>query len=270
MKYAILDFDGYICKAYYAAKARGEYEFEEMDEVLEELVQAAYDKAFKFFGEGIRVLKVISGHTIKKDIYPSYKLTRKRDEYLGLYREHCKHTNTLIKISELEADDVCLSIDEYLNEEPTEHPISSVLFSDDKDLKNYVKGYYCKININEEIERPCLYAEAPYAQMIAGDSEDNIKGVPNIGMKKAYKYLNETNYDMECVVLKYIEAGIDIDECLKNIALVKPVIINDNTYIQKLIRGEKISLDERVVPDSINEFFLNLSAQVKEIYEQYA
>lgn len=269
MRNAILDFDGYICKAYYAAKARGEYEFEEMDKVLEELVQAAYNKAFKFFGQEVRVLKVISGHTIKKDIYPSYKLTRKRDEYLGLYREHCKHTNNLIKVPELEADDVCLSIDEYLNGEPTENILSSVLFSDDKDLKNYVKGYYCKINVNEEIERPLLYYEAPYAQMIAGDSEDNVKGVPNVGMKKAYKYLDETNYDMECVVLKYIDANIDIDECLKNIALVKPIIIKDNTYIQKLIRGEKISLDKRAVSNTINEFFLDLSTQVKEIYEQY-
>lgn len=267
-KYAILDFDGYICKAYYAAKAEGKNDFEEIDEILDYLVQAAYNKAFKFFGQGVWLFNVISGHTIKKDIYPSYKLTRKRDEYLGLYREHCKHVYELIKVPQLEADDVCLSIDEYFNSEPTSI-LSTILFSDDKDLKNYVKGYYCKININEEIERPCLYAEAPYAQMIAGDSEDNVKGIPNIGMKKAYKYLDETNYDMECVVLKYISAGIDIDECLKNIALVKPIIIKDQGFMYELIRCHSFK-SETAILNTINEFFLDLSAQVKEIYEQYS
>jgi len=269
MKYAILDFDGYICKAYYAAKAEGEDDFEQIDEILNWLVNAAYNKAFKFFGQEPRVLEVISGHTIKKDIYPSYKLTRKRDEYLGLYREHCKHTRPLTKVSQLEADDVCLSIDEYFNSEPTKSALNTILFSDDKDLKNYVKGYYCKINVNEEIERPCLYAEAPYAQMIAGDSEDNVKGIPNIGMKKAYKYLDETNYDMECVVLKYISAGIDIDECLKNIALVKPIIIKDREFMHELVRCHSFK-SETVISNTINEFFLDLSAQVKEIYEQYS
>ena len=268
--YALLDFDGYICKAFYAAVARNkEASFEEMDEILESLTQAAIAKTNKYFDYS-KIIKVVSGHTFKKDVYPSYKRARKRNELLGQYRDYVINSDkTIFKLPLLEADDVCISIDNYLNMRNGDP--RSIIFSDDKDLRKYCLGYYCKINLTEEVDYPQEYDTAPFIQMLTGDKEDNVKGIPLVGEKKATKFLDETSYDLESVVLRYIDAKIDIDECLKNILLVSPVIIKDEFYLHYLIHNldARKDLDDKVLLNTITEYLSDLSESVKEIYNKY-
>ena len=103
---ALLDFDGYICKAYYATISRGSTDFDEMLALLEELVESVESKV-----EKDAIIKYyISGHTYKKDIYPSYKANRKKDPLLGEFREFIKlyYGNELIK-DNAEADDLIVA-----------------------------------------------------------------------------------------------------------------------------------------------------------------
>lgn len=267
--YALLDFDGYICKSYYAAIARDKNaSFEDMDEILESLTKAAIDKTEKYFHACKRCVKVVSGHTFKKDIYPSYKRQRTRDERLGEYREHViSSDSSIIRIAQLEADDVCISIDRYLNS--TSDEPRSIIFSDDKDLRKYCMGYYCKINLTEEVQYPNEYSTAPYIQMLTGDKEDNVKGIPLVGDKKAIKYLEETDYNLESVIIRYIDAKLDIDECLKNILLVTPILIDDPEYISALLAGAIDPREDKVLLANITQCLSRLSEAVKEYYDKY-
>ena len=176
---ALLDFDGYICKAYYATISKGSTDFDEMLAVLEELVESAKSKV-----EKDDIIKYyISGHTYKKDIYPSYKAHRKKDPLLGEFREFVElyYGYELIK-DDIEADDLIVAVYEAYNKDG----FNPVVFSDDKDLRYYCRAY-CKINLSEEIVEQDEKEMEQYRiiQFLTGDKEDNDQGVYGIGEKKA-------------------------------------------------------------------------------------
>lgn len=214
---ALLDFDGYICKAYYATISKGSTDFDEMLALLEELVESAKSKV-----EKDAIAKYyISGHTYKKDIYPSYKANRKKDQLLGEFREFVKlyYGNELIK-DDVEADDLIIAdYEEY------DRNFNPVVFSDDKDLRYYCKRY-CKINLSEEIveQDEKDMEQHRIIQFLIGDKEDNIQGVYGIGEKKALIELNKLGgVTIENVIRVYKNKGISIDECLKNLILISPL-----------------------------------------------
>lgn len=216
---ALLDFDGYICKSYYAMLGKGSTDFDEMLALLEELVESAISKMPK----GTEVFKYISGHTYKKDIYPSYKANRKRDEVLGEYRDFVKlyYEGGLIKSPVLEADDLIVMDYEHYAQEG----FDVVVFSDDKDLRYYCQKY-CKINFNEEIveqDKEQMRTNR-IVQFVAGDSEDGVSGIKGLGEKKATIELNKLGgITIENVIKLYKNKEVDIDECLKNIISISPL-----------------------------------------------
>ena len=182
---ALLDFDGYICKAYYATISRDSTDFDEMLALLEELVESAKSKV-----EKDAIIKYyISGHTYKKDIYPSYKANRKKDPLLGEFREFVKlcYGNELIQ-DDAEADDLIIADYEAYDKDG----FTPVVFSDDKDLRYYCKRY-CKINLSEEIleQDEKEMEQHRIIQFLTGDREDNVQGVYGIGEKKALIELNK-------------------------------------------------------------------------------
>ncbi len=216
---ALLDFDGFICKSYYAMLGKGSTDFDEMLALLEELVDAVVGK----MPEGTEVFKYISGHTYKKDIYPSYKINRKRDEVLGEYRDFIKlyYEGELIKSPVLEADDLIIMDYEHY----TQEGFNVVVFSDDKDLRYYCKKY-CKINLNEEIteQDENVMMTNRIVQFVAGDSEDGVSGIKGLGEKKATIELNNLGgITIDNVVRLYKNKEVSIDDCLKNIILISPL-----------------------------------------------
>ena len=67
--YALLDYDGFVCKAYYSTIARQSDDIEKMFDVLDELTVAARQKAELLSTDGkVLVIKYMSGHTFKKDL----------------------------------------------------------------------------------------------------------------------------------------------------------------------------------------------------------
>lgn len=250
---ALLDFDGYICKAYYATISKGSTDFDEMLALLEELVESAKSKIDK----DADVNYYISGHTYKKDIYPSYKANRKKDPLLGEFREFIKlyYEDKIIK-DNVEADD--LIVMDYERYSKGRNP---VVFSDDKDLRYYCKRY-CKINLSEEIveQDEKEMEQHRIIQFLTGDKEDNVQGIYGIGEKKAVIELNKLGgITIENVIRVYKNKKISIDECLKNLILVSPLY-------SKFI--ENYYYDDEDVLDNIVGLFKYWNKKVKEIYDE--
>lgn len=215
---ALFDFDGYVCKAYFAIKAKDIDDYDEMTSLIDELIESAKSKV----PNCQCVTLYMSGHTYKKDVYPSYKATRKKDEGLGLFREYCKmyYENDLYIDPLLEADDQLVLDYESLSKDSY-----VVCFSDDKDLRHYCQNY-CKINLDtqvieqdkEEMKRNQVI------QFIAGDREDNIKGIVGFGEKKAIVELEKLGgITVENAIRLYKNKNVDIDECMKNFILISPL-----------------------------------------------
>lgn len=251
---ALLDFDGYICKAYYATISKGSTDFDEMLALLEELVESAKSK----LDEQDIVKYYISGHTYKKDIYPSYKANRKKDPLLGEFREFVKlcYEDKIIK-DNVEADDlIVLDYEVY-----DKAGFTPVVFSDDKDLRYYCKRY-CKINLSEEIveQNEKEMEQHRIIQFLTGDKEDNVQGVYGIGEKKAVIELNKLGgITIENVIRVYKNKGISIDECLKNLILISPLhnkVIEEGYY------------DYNNLPDIIIGHFKYWNKKVREIYNE--
>lgn len=252
----LLDYDGFICKAFYAAKARiEEPTMEDMDEILINLRETAIKKAQDYAPKNkVKVYRVVSGHTYKKDIYPSYKAHRQRDELLGQFREYVKyyHQDDMLLLPQLEADDVITMLYQ-------KNPDNSIVFSDDKDLRYYCP-LFCKINLTEDVRYQEDFIQKQLEQMLIGDKEDGITGIPKVGEKTAAKLLESTGYNVENVIRIYKEKDINIDECLKNLVLVTPICIQYNTDFSP-------ELDDKSIMNNILGHFRYFNEIARKIYD---
>ncbi len=251
---ALLDFDGYICKAYYATISKGSTDFDEMLALLEELVESVKLKVEK----DAMIKYYISGHTYKKDIYPSYKANRKKDSLLGEFREFAKlYYGDKLNKDNVEADDLIVLDYEIYDK----GDFTPVVFSDDKDLRYYCRRY-CKINLSEEIveQDEKDMEQHRIIQFLTGDREDNVQGIYGIGEKKAVIELNKLGgVTIENVIRVYKNKGISIDECLKNLILISPLhnkVIEEGYY------------DYNNLPDIIIGHFKYWNKKVREIYNE--
>ena len=219
MKYALLDYDGYVCKALYAAISSGD--ITEAPRILEELTQSAIDRTHKYFDDlPVEVIKVMSGHSWKKDVYPSYKAKRKKDPRVKEFRDWVLETDdSILKVEPLEADEVLVIMHDYLANYSIE---DCIVFSDDKDL-HYVTLLNCKINTTEEVD--IRYDENKlFCQMLAGDKEDCVDGINKVGMKTADKLLKEKGeYSLENVIQVYKDKEVLEKECNKQLNLINPI-----------------------------------------------
>ncbi|MCM1324119.1 MAG: hypothetical protein NC218_08150 [Acetobacter sp.] len=256
--YALLDYDGYVCKAYFAAKARGA--LDTAWQILTDLTIAARDKAEEYFNSKVEMRWFMSGHTWKKDAFNTYKASRVKDPELKEFRDEVLAEEGIIKSKYLEADDLINMCVDYLD--VTDDRDNYIVFSDDKDLHAVAKRY-CKINLKEEVQRNEEPRIMLFAQMLAGDKEDDVTGIPKVGLKTAYKLLGGTP-SLEKVVEVYKEKGFDRDYAKKNILLIKPMGMQMNEYPLSImyLAGNILLLDELdddVTPDGIKgeEVYLN-------------
>lgn len=258
MLYGLLDYDGYICKAFYASIARDENEIEDMMNVLNELTDSAQYKLDQV-DKNNKLIKVVSGHTYKKDIYPSYKSKRKRNEDLGMFRDYVltEMSDELVRVPQLEADDVLTMMYERYNNLKGQ---KAIVFSDDKDLRYYCPEY-CKINLTEEISEQKDYIKKQLEQMLIGDKEDCIDGIPKVGEKTAEKLLDMYGYNLKAVIEVYRDKGISLDECLKNLILVTPIC-------KDLVYEYQYGLDDSSTMNNILGHFRFFNELVTEVYNE--
>lgn len=261
MNLAILDYDGYIAKAYYAGRNKEELDnFEECYECLENMESYINNKTDMFFqGEDYKVVKIISGHTLKKDIYPTYKANRNQDYYLGIFREEIKKREEIIVAEHIEADDLIILLNENYRD-------SSLVFSDDKDLHKFCK-WTCKINEGFQPNKEHFSKEEQLIQLMVGDSIDNIKGIPDIGEYRAKKYLKQVGYTLENVIRLYRDRKIELGECVKNILLVHPFA--KGVLEEWDIKPLNINyITKGYILEVITQTMEQISKKVKEVYNE--
>lgn len=268
----LLDYDGYIAKSYYAGRNKEEpNNFEECYRCLFNMEGYAIEKAMKFFNcgyEDLKIIRAVSGHTYKKDLYPSYKAKREQDEYLGMYRTDIKerYKNEITLIEYLEADDVLIMVNELFRDD-------SIVYSDDKDLHKYCK-WTCGLNEERVINKDKYGFVAQLVQLASGDSIDNIKGCPNYGEKKTETYLKRNGYDIYNIIKLYKDNDVNIDDCLKNLILTHPVatgILKANIYTQEEIVDSILNhteIDYSKVFYQIHNVIACLNELVKEVYNE--
>lgn len=271
--YAILDYDGFVCKSFYANK-ENPMDVQEARNILLDLTASAREKASEYFQVpimNIKLIPIMSGHSWKKDIYPSYKRTRKKNEYLGVYRDIIKsEIADIIVIPNLEADEAIVASVDWLRTNNKDY----VVFSDDKDLRYYSETY-CKINITEQIQEQDMLDIWRYQleQMLIGDREDNITGIPKVGDKTAPKLLEQYGYSIEGVINCYKDRDIDIDNCLRDLLLIIPM---SQDYLEKKELGQEVGrqviannkVNDLDVYKAIESQVRFLNDKVKEIYDK--
>lgn len=220
----ILDYDGYVAKGYYTAIGKDEYNgFEDCYSIMHNLERYAMRRATEFFNKpakDIEVYRVISGHTFKKDFYPSYKATRKDDQGFGEFRDDviANMMDDLVMVPNLEADDVCTIVNWF-------EPDTSIVFSDDKDLHKYCLTC-CKLNdkFDIQVQDKEDVVKAQLIQMLTGDRTDNIIGIPGVGEKTGQKLLDNLGYDLDMVINIYRNRQIEPDICMRDLILVNPLV----------------------------------------------
>lgn len=264
-KYALLDFDGFICKAWFASKSK----YRQNDDptvILRKLVREAINKATKYFDDEVTTYLFVSGHTYKKDLYPSYKATREKDEDMKAFRDAMINEYEAIKSEQLEADDL-ISICISAMDESEDY----ITFSDDKDLRD-ISDVICKININSQVEElnwGTGYINL-FCRLLAGDKEDNVIGIPKVGMTTALKLL-DTFPSIRNTFEIYKRKNISIDDALKQITLIAPVIRKWNEYPADVFyTGRNIldegKLDEDIITEIIIGQVIFLSKLAMEVY----
>lgn len=273
MPVALLDYDGYICKSFYANK-EDMMDFSNAEKILHDLKFAAINKTAKYFNcksSEVLYFPIISGHSWKKELYPSYKRTRKRDEFLGLYREEISKRMEVIKVEPLEADELLIVLSDYIRNFGDD---KYIVFSDDKDLRYYTPRY-CKINITEQVveQDPQALVYNQLAQMLIGDKEDNINGVPKIGEKTASKLLGNLGFTLENVIRIYKEKNVDIDLILRDLLLLIPLsdaYTSDPLYAydfaEQILKGKP--LNEEYIHKALISQINFLNKKVKEVYDE--
>ena len=273
MPVALLDYDGYICKSFYANK-EDMMDFSNAEKILNDLVESAIYKSMKYFRctrDDLTVLKIISGHSWKKELYPSYKRSRKRDEFLGMYRQIISERKGITKIEPLEADELLIVLSDYIRNFGDD---KYIVFSDDKDLRYYTPRY-CKINITEQVveQDPQALVYNQLAQILIGDKEDNINGVPKVGEKTASKLLGNLGFTLENVIRIYKEKNVDIDLILRDLLLLIPLsdaYTSDPLYAYDFAEQilKRKPLNEEYIHKALISQINFLNKKVKEVYDE--
>lgn len=144
-------------------------------------------------------------------------------------------------IPELEADDL-VSYFSYVADKPT------IICSPDKDVLKQCVGMHYNYGKAEFVHTsPDEALKFLWIQALMGDSTDNIKGIPGVGIKTAENWLKDRTKDFESFALKkYVEHyGMvkGIKEFHKNFNLVYLLKTDDDIYD---ILGGYLRLDEFV------------------------
>ena len=180
-------------------------------EVEDEVALATISKKFKL-GETVLVFSDPTGN-FRYDLYPDYKKNRrgqKKSDAFYRLRDWAIRKNVMVE--GCEADDV---VAWYVRN-------GAVGASADKDLLN-TKGRWFDMYHSRRSYEKVKRKHADHfvlLQTLAGDSTDNIIGIPRVGMKTAENLLLSNGNNWDGVVQSYINAGMNADDAILNRRLV--------------------------------------------------
>lgn len=154
-----------------------------------------------------------------------YKGNRKdvvRPRWLRAAKDYISDEYKGLVIHGMEADDIVVSASHRFG------PGNTIIASIDKDLKQCA-GYHYHLVKGEGFTMSRREAEEfLWTQVLTGDPTDNIKGLPNVGAKKAEVIINEAKEDgiplPHAVWLAYKERGYDYDYFTENLMLIRMLV----------------------------------------------
>lgn len=143
------------------------------------------------------------GKCFRYDVYPEYKAKRKKSSRSILFpslKEYAIQKFGFKYFEALEADDL-VSYFSYTRPEKT------IICSPDKDVLKQCVGMHYNYGKSEFVHTsPEEAINFLWVQTLMGDSTDNIKGLPGVGIKTAENWLKGRTKDFESFTLrKYVE-----------------------------------------------------------------
>lgn len=183
-------------------------------------------------------LALSDGRTFRHEIYPEYKANRLRLRYPeGL--KTIKHLLAESYPSEVcdgyEADDLVVWM--------YKHTDNSILAAIDKDVLYSIPGKHLNYYRSVKYDISPKWVEVdeatatrwPYIQCLAGDSTDNIKGIPKIGPEKAQRILGDETDPLGLwrrTLEAYRDAGLTRADAILNMQLVNLHQLDENRKVK--------------------------------------
>lgn len=188
-KVALIDADSLIY--YEMGKDTLEEAMESIDTRIKQIInfaEADYYVGFLTLGECFR-------YKIAKS--KPYKYNRRggasKPPIFYALKEYIQQKWGFYGVNGLEADDL-VAIHQH------EDNIESVICSPDKDVLKQLVGRHFNYGKQEFVTTTDQEAdEFLVKQILMGDSTDGIPGIPKVGEKTAQKWIEQANYDIECI-----------------------------------------------------------------------
>jgi len=244
MKVCIMDSDSIIFYVCHQKKEEPEKSLEEIKQKLDLWLLDIFGKTYSTH----YIMYLTEGLSFRKEIFTEYKANRKDKEkpkYFNEIKEYLKEKYKASSYPKLEADDLCVITKNYFQKEEDKtalykesNPWEVFISSPDKDLLNlegehydYRKGEW-KFTTDDE----ALYYL--FGSMLWGDSGDNVKGIPGVGVKGVEKIFKDIEIqDVPLVVLQvYIQQygeSLGIENYYKTYKALK--ILNHHEEFEKNI-----------------------------------
>jgi len=237
---ALIDHDllCYRCAAS-AENETVEIAINRMNELLDQILEKTQATEYRAF--------LSSKSNFRKTIYPEYKMNRSQPKPQWL--EALRHYS----LKELGAEEAPegLEADDVLGIYQTD---STVICTLDKDLLQIPGKHFQWAISGPNWEKPDTFYEVDeysgwkqfYKQCLKGDTSDNIKGVPNIGEKKAEKLLADCKTEQEMFDVVREQYGND-DEFLMNARCLYILREFDDDYkfhFERLANGNRSDASE--------------------------
>ncbi len=177
--------------------------------VVEEYEKLAQVESIAYKWEPGETMIVIGDKSnFRYDIYPEYKGNRKGRPMSGQFKKLRKWARKKFSPKQnVEADDV---VAYYVRK-------GAIGFSGDKDLLKGVPGiwfdcYYTRKHWVRTSKEDAHHFNL--IQYLAGDRDDNIKGMPMVGIKTAENILVSQGHNWEGVVKAYLVAGLTEEDAI--------------------------------------------------------
>jgi 5'-3' exonuclease len=210
---AVCLIDGDSLIYYSMVKDTLEEAIQNLDERIQSILDACNTTKYVGF--------LTTGKCFRYDVYADYKAKRtksNRSIFFYALKEYVQQTYKFTYHPYLEADDI-VSYYSYTGKEKV------IICSPDKDVLKQCVGMHYNYGKSEFVHTsPDEAIKFLWVQTLMGDSTDNIKGIPGVGIKTAENWLKDRTKDFEAFTLrKYVEYyGMveGIHEFYKNFRLV--------------------------------------------------
>ena len=183
---------------------------EQVDAFVEDTVNAVLSK-LNYEGSYDIIMCFTCDHdNFRKKILPTYKDNRKgkmKPICYGAVRDWVRKNYFSLQRNALEADDLCGILSTRFKDD-------AVVISGDKDFRS-IPGYFYDFIHGDLIHS--TVEEANYwhlIQTLAGDTADNYKGCPGIGIKRAEKLLKSKGATWDTVVRAFKGSGCTEEDAL--------------------------------------------------------